>query len=488
MLLTELLSVLPFYEATDDVNDVTVNNLKMDHREIENNDVFICIKGFTVDGHDFAEQAVQNGAKVIISERDLNIANVLTVIVPNTTRALSLLAAKFYKYPTKELPLVGITGTNGKTTITYLLERIMNEHHEKTGLIGTIQLKIGDKSFPIKNTTPDALFLQKTFRDMVTNQVDIGIMEVSSHALHLGRVHGTEFDIAVFTNLSQDHLDYHKTMEDYLQAKTLLFSQLGNDYSNGKKLAIVNRDDQYSDVIITSTAQPVLTFSCEQEADVYATNIQLKMSGSSFMLHTPVGDIAINSHLIGKFNISNMLAAVTASLALDIPLKTIKQALESIKGVSGRFEQVQVGQDFATIVDYAHTPDSLENVLQTIDEFKESNVYVVVGTGGDRDRTKRPLMAKVALKYADHVIFTSDNPRTEDPNAILKDMVESLTDEHYDVVIDRREAINQAVQLANTGDTILIAGKGHETYQEINGKRYDFDDREVAKEAILAKE
>lgn len=488
MQLTELLSVLPFYRATKPIENIVINGLKMDNREIEQDDVFICIKGFTVDGHDFAHQAVKSGAKVVVSERELEISNAITIIVPDTMRALSLLAAHFYQFPTKDFPLIGITGTNGKTTITYILETIFNEHKQKTGLIGTIQLKIGDESYPIKNTTPDALSLQKIFKQMKDEQIDVCMMEVSSHALHLGRVHGTEFDIGVFTNLSQDHLDYHKTMEDYLHAKTLLFSQLGNNYDGKKKYAIINIDDKVSSTVMASTAQHILTFSCETDADVYATEIKLLMTGSNFTLHTPLGEVKIKSQLIGKFNVSNMLAAVTVAIAMEVPLLTIKHALESISGVAGRFEQVQAGQNFATIVDYAHTPDSLQNVLETIAEFKQNKVYVVVGTGGDRDRTKRPLMAQVALDYADKVIFTSDNPRTEDPQDILNDMTQSLTDSHFEVIIDRQEAIDRAVQLAEDGDTILIAGKGHETYQEVNGKRYDFDDCKVAEQAILNKE
>src|SRR5690625_1325791 len=269
MQLKELLSILPFYETTKPIDNVQINGLKMDHREVNDGDVFICIRGFTVDGHSFAEKAIQHGATVIVSEYDLKLDSCINIIVSNTSRALAFLAAKFYDFPTRDLPLIGITGTNGKTTITYLIEQIMQKHYYKTGLIGTIQLKIGNKAKEIKNTTPDALFLQKTFRQMVDADVDIGIMEVSSHALHLGRVHGVSFDRAIFTNLSQDHLDFHETMDNYLQAKTLLFSQLGNDLHSGKKCAIVNIDDESSQAIIQSTAQPVLTFSCKKGADVY---------------------------------------------------------------------------------------------------------------------------------------------------------------------------------------------------------------------------
>lgn len=487
MLLTELLSALPFYTSINMKNELQINNIQMDHRKIDQGDMFICIKGFTVDGHQFAEAAVQNGATVIVSEKEMEFQGATTIIVPDTSRALAILATKFFGNPTSQFPLVGVTGTNGKTTTTYLIDRICQEYRKKTGLIGTIQMKIGDNHYPINNTTPDALHLQRSFHQMVEEQVDVAVMEVSSHALDLGRVYGCDFDIAVFTNLSQDHLDYHKDMNDYLRAKTLLFSTLGNTYEHHKKYAILNVDDKSSELIKKSTAQHILTYGIDEKADVMADNIQFQINGTIFRLKTPHGETKIHSKLMGKFNIYNMLAATSAALALDIPLETIKIALENIESVAGRFEQVNEGQDYAVIVDYAHTPDSLENVLQTIQEFKSGKVYCVVGCGGDRDRTKRPLMARVATKLSDFAIFTSDNPRTEDPKQILNDMIDGLIETNYEVIENRKSAIEYAVNQAKKGDIVLIAGKGHETYQEINGVKYDFDDRIVAKEAILKK-
>lgn len=487
MLLKEILSALPFYTTNQTVENIKINGLKMDHRKIKQDDIFICIKGFTVDGHDYAEKAVENGATVVISEKVIQFKNAMNIVVPDTTRALALLAAKFYQYPTHEFPLVGITGTNGKTTTTYLIEEICKAHTQKTGLIGTIQMKIGDQTYPIKNTTPDALHLQETFGQMRDEQVDVAIMEVSSHALDLGRVYGCDFDIAVFTNLSQDHLDFHTDMNDYLRAKTLLFTGLGNNYGDKPKYAILNADDSSCNSIKKSTAQPVITYGLNTKADVFASDITYGLSHTTFNLVTPIGQTEISSKLIGKFNVYNMLAAVSVAIVLKIPLRRIKSALETIAGVDGRFEQVSLGQKYAVIVDYAHTPDSLENVLETIQEFAQGNIYVVVGTGGDRDRTKRPLMAGVALKHSHQAIFTSDNPRTENPTAILNDMTTGLIGENYLVIENRQEAINHAVDLAKDGDIILIAGKGHETYQEINGVRYDFDDRTIAKEAIERK-
>jgi UDP-N-acetylmuramoyl-L-alanyl-D-glutamate--2,6-diaminopimelate ligase len=486
MKLTELLSIIPFYEVNGLIDDMSINDIEMDHRKISNGNLFICIQGFTLDGHDFIEAAIENGASVIICERDIKTL-VPTIIVPDTAKVLALIASKFYDFPSSKLSLIGITGTNGKTTTSYLLEAIFNHDEKKTGLIGTIQMKIGEESYPIHNTTPDALFLQQAFNQMVTEQVDTVMMEVSSHALDLGRVHGCDFDIALFTNLTQDHLDYHKDLDDYLRVKSLLFAQLGNSYGVNNKFAIVNEDDQASELIKKSTAQNILTYGCDHQADIMATNIQLSANQTSFTLKTPLGEIQINSQLIGMFNVYNMLAASSVAIVKKVPLTIIKEALESIPGVNGRFEQVVEGQKYSVIVDYAHTPDSLENVLQTISGFSSKRIFVVVGCGGDRDRSKRPLMAKIAVKYADQAIFTSDNPRTENPEKILDDMITNLNESNYEIIKDRKQAIFHAIQCAHDNDIILIAGKGHETYQEINHVKYDFDDREVAREAIKAK-
>lgn len=489
MKLTDLLSSIPYYvyKGTDDLCTMEIKTIEMDHRKIKQGDLFICLRGFTVDGHDFAEQAVANGASAIVAERDVNVS-VPTIIVQDTARSLAMLATHFFDFPSHHLPLIGITGTNGKTTISYLLENIFKQYNKKTALIGTIQMKIGDEAFPLNNTTPDALFLQKTFKQMVDEKVEMAIMEVSSHALDLGRVRGTEYDIAVFTNLTQDHLDYHNDMDDYLRAKSLLFAQLGNSYSQHQnKFAIVNEDDPHCKLIKKSTAQHVITYGCKNISDVMATNIKLNEMQTCFILKTPVGNIRITSKLIGMFNVYNMLAASSAAIAEKVPLSIIKKAFENITGIDGRFESIVEGQDYAVIVDYAHTPDSLKNVLATIIEFAREKVYVVVGCGGDRDRTKRPLMAEVALKYADQAIFTSDNPRTEEPSSILKEMTVGLKQSHYEIIVDRKQAIEHAIRLANGNDIILIAGKGHESYQEIDQVKYHFDDREVAREAIKNK-
>lgn len=489
MELNKLLSIIPFYQANDRLTDIKIEQIEMNDKAVKENTLFVCIKGFTVDGHTFAKSAVEKGAVAVIAEHEIADLSVPVIIVPDTTRALALLANKFYEHPSDQLSLIGITGTNGKTTTTYLLEHIFQVAQHKTGVIGTIQTKIGDTVLPVKNTTPDALTLQKTFAEMVKHEVDTVAMEVSSHALHMGRVNECDFDIAVYMNLSQDHLDYHEDMASYLHAKSLLFSRLGNRANEeNKKYAIINIDDPYSEEIEQATAQYVVTYGFSDKAQVQVKQVSYSIDGTEIEIGTPIGILHIKTSLIGKFNVYNMLAAISVAIVKGIDLSTIKSAMQTIHGVDGRFEKVDCDQDYAVIVDYAHTPDSLENVLLTIRQFAENNIYVVVGTGGDRDRTKRPLMADIAIKYADKAIFTTDNPRTEDPKHIIEDMIQPLADQHFEVVYNRKEAIEYAVSQAKSGDVILIAGKGHETYQEIHGVRYDFDDRLIAKAAIEQKE
>jgi UDP-N-acetylmuramoyl-L-alanyl-D-glutamate--2,6-diaminopimelate ligase len=347
--------------------------------------------------------------------------------------------------------------------------------------------KIGDRKIETKNTTPESLTLQKTFKEMDDNGVQSAVMEVSSHALDLGRVHGTDFDVAVFTNLTQDHLDYHKTMEEYKHAKGLLFSQLGNSFQADKpKYAILNADDEASESYIRGTAAHVVTYGIDSAADIMAKEMSMKPEGTTFKLILPQGEYTVSMQLIGKFSVYNVLAAISAGLVSGITAEDIIRSIESVKGVSGRFELVKAGQDFTVIVDYAHTPDSLENVLTTIRQFAQKKTFVVVGCGGDRDRTKRPLMAKIACELASDPVFTSDNPRSEDPIEILKDMEDGAIQGTYQLIPDRKEAIKYAIKNAAKGDVILIAGKGHETYQIIGSQVFDFDDREEAKKAIEA--
>jgi UDP-N-acetylmuramoyl-L-alanyl-D-glutamate--2,6-diaminopimelate ligase len=483
MKLHELIGYLhPFVDYKGENPEIT--SIENDNRRVTPGSLFICIKGYTVDGHDFAEAAVKNGASAVLAQRELPV-NVPVIVVKDTVRAMAVLADAFYGQPSQKLHMVGITGTNGKTTTSHIIEQIFKDAGQKTGLIGTMYTKIGERIFEVKNTTPESLTLQKTFKKMVDEQVDTAVMEVSSHALVYGRVHGTDYNVAVFTNLTQDHLDYHKTMEEYRKAKGLLFSQLGNAFNHEKpKFAVLNADDPASDEFAMLTSAHILTYGIDNHADLQAMNIAMTASGTSFDLASPFGVKKVNIQLIGKFSIYNVLASIGAALVSGLLLDDIIASVESVKGVSGRFEVVDAGQDFSVIVDYAHTPDSLENVLKTIQQFAQKRVFCVVGCGGDRDRTKRPLMAKIACEYSSDAIFTSDNPRSEDPAEIIKDMEEGVKGEVYTSIIDRKEAILHAVKSAQSGDVILIAGKGHETYQQIGDRTFDFDDRIVAREAI----
>lgn len=483
--LIDLLKTVPVYQV-DKLNDqLTITGLTIDSRQVKKGDLFICIQGYTVDGHAFAKQAEAAGASAIIAEKNLTDIEIPVIYVKDTNRVLALLANHFYDYPTNKMHVTGVTGTNGKTSVTYLLDEIYRMAKRKTGVIGTIQMKIGEKAYPVQNTTPESSFLQKNLNTMVEEKIEHVMMEVSSHALDLGRVNGCDFDVAIYTNLTQDHLDYHKDMDSYKRAKMRLFYQLGNRYDpNRPKYAIINADDQYSDSFSHATSQPVITYGINKKADVQAENLRLTANGTAFKLKTFKGTIDIETHLMGKFNVYNMLAAAAAALVADVSLATIKTALDQSKGVRGRFEAVLSDQPFGVIVDYAHTPDSLDNVLATIKSFAKGKVYVVVGCGGDRDRTKRPLMAKVAEKHADLTLLTSDNPRSEDPVEIIQDMVTGMDTDCYLIETDRKQAIFKAVQLAKAEDIILIAGKGHETYQIIGDDVLDFDDYQMAELAI----
>lgn len=473
----------PKFNVNPEIQGIQVNSQK-----VTESDLFICISGYTVDGHDFVDQAIKNGAVAIIAEKELNRNDVPVLYVKDTKQTLSLIANYFYDFPSNQLHLIGVTGTNGKTSVTYLLDEIFRCNEESTAVIGTIQMKIGDQVYPIANTTPEPSYLQHSFRKMVEQNIDHCMMEVSSHALELGRVNGCDFDIAVYTNLSQDHLDFHETMDDYLAAKLRLFSHLGNRYQlEQPKFAIINLDDQYANDFIKATSQRIITYGIDQEADFTARNIQLTANGTQFTLDTGEQQIDITTPLIGKFNIYNMLAAIATAYISGVSLATISLALSQSNGVPGRFEAVKGDHDFSVIVDFAHTPDSLENVLTTIRTFATQKIYLVVGCGGDRDRTKRPLMAKVGEDHADYLILTSDNPRTEDPLTIISDMEAGLTGKEYTVEVDRKKAIEYAINLAKTGDVVLIAGKGHETTQTIGKETLPFNDYLVAQEAILNK-
>lgn len=474
--------------------DVDIEGIEVDSRQVKPGDLFVALKGFTVDGHQYISQAVEKGAAAVVVEEEAGATGDVPVVrVPDTRRAMAVLADVFYRHPSQELKVIGVTGTNGKTTTTHLIREILQDRGRKTGLIGTIHMSVDNDVYPVKNTTPEAVDLQRGFRKMADAGCSHAVMEASSHALHMGRTRGCRIKTAVFTNLTQDHLDYHGTMERYRHAKSLLFGQLGNtfaDRAEDQPLAVLNADDEASRAFMEVTPAQVITYGVEKPADVQAENIRYHSGGTRFTLNTFRGSVDIDMKLVGKFSVYNALTAAAAALGEGVSPEQIRDTLNRIEGVPGRFEPVDAGQPFTVLVDYAHTPDSLENVLTTIRDFATGSVCCVVGCGGDRDRSKRPVMARIAAEYSDQAIITSDNPRTEDPKEIIDDMLAGVKDDaeaRIQTIFDRAEAIRYAVESAGPEDVILIAGKGHETYQEINGVRHDFDDREVARKAILSK-
>lgn len=471
--------------------ETELTGIETDSRSISEGQLFICLRGHTVDGHLFAPQAAAAGAAAIIVERELDLP-LPQIIVRDCRHAMAVIANLFYGYPSQSLKLIGVTGTNGKTTTTYLIEQILNDQSMSTGVIGTIERRFNGQSFPMTGTTPQSLQLQRYLSEMRDAGSQYCAIEVSSHALEQGRVKGCRFRTAVFTNLTQDHLDYHETMTRYAAAKGLFFSRLGNVYSaeeSERSYAVLNADDAISAEYAELTAAEVVTYGIDKEADVRASNIRITAQGTTFHVNTFRGEADVTLQMAGKFNVYNALAAISAVLIEGVELAAIAASLSAISGVPGRVEAVHAGQAFAVIVDYAHTPDGLENVLRAVRQFAEKRILCVFGCGGDRDRSKRPLMGNIAVKYADYAIITSDNPRTEPPEFILKDIEDGLKKSNidpslYELLADRKAAIQKAVEMASQGDVVLIAGKGHETYQDINGVKYPFDDRKVAKEAI----
>jgi UDP-N-acetylmuramoyl-L-alanyl-D-glutamate--2,6-diaminopimelate ligase len=472
------------YKLAKGTLDLEVQGLCYDSRRACAGFLFICIPGFKSDGHQFAAQAVVNGARVILAEKELELPEGITLLITaDCRRALPLLSANFYDWPTRDLQVIGVTGTNGKTTTTHLLKAILEEAGYKTGIIGTLYARIDDHEKALAHTTPESLEIEEFMAAARRAGASHVVMEVSSHALDLGRVEQIKFAAAIYTNLTQDHLDYHQDMEHYKQSKLKLFqtSSAGTGW-----FAVINADDPYAADFI-SAASPAYTYAISQDADVHAVKVDTNLKGSSFTVVTAKERFAINTKLIGQFSVYNTLAAISYALQVGIKPAIIKTALEKVQGVAGRFEQIDCGQDFTVVVDYAHTPDGLENILRTGRQIAEKRMITVFGCGGDRDRSKRPLMGKIAAQWSDFSIVTSDNPRNEDPEAIINDIVpglEAVENSHYAKIIDRRDAIEHAIRLARPGDLVIIAGKGHETYQLVKDQVLDFDDRQVAREVL----
>lgn len=485
---TELLEAVEVY-AAGGKTDIIINGITYDSRRVKQDYLFVAVKGFKQDGHDFIKKAIERGAAAVVMERQAEIpGDVAWVVTADSRLALALLSARFYGYPSRKMKMYGVTGTNGKTTTASLLAGVLEAAGEKVGLIGTVCSMIGGKVLPVTHTTPESADLQKLLNNMVAEGVHSCVMEVSSHGLALKRVEGCEFDTVIYTNLTQDHLDFHENMKDYLDAKLKLFSGLGKSGKAAEKFAIINADDIYSDNFRKAATGTVYTYGINGPADVMAKEINVSSKGVKFEVEGRWGRCPLKLQITGIFNVYNALAALTAAAAAGVPLETVRNGLEATRGVPGRFELVDQGQDFAVIVDYAHTPDGLEHVLKTARQVTGKRLITVFGCGGDRDRTKRPLMGKIAVQYSDWTVITSDNPRTEDPLKIIGDIEEGVKSSWsgggYVIEPDRRKAIRLAVQTAGKDDVVVIAGKGHEDYQIIGTRKFPFDDRQEAEEAL----
>jgi UDP-N-acetylmuramoyl-L-alanyl-D-glutamate--2,6-diaminopimelate ligase len=467
-----------------------VHAITDDSRAVTGGSLFVAVKGERVDGHGFVEQAVKAGAVAVVAQTSVTSGSLPFVRVTDSRKALGLLGSRFHGDPSNRLKMIGVTGTNGKTTTTYLCKALLESIGQRVGLIGTVAYQIGQETVPASHTTPGALDLQALLAKMVESRLTAAVMEVSSHALALDRTAGCEYDVAVFTNLTQDHLDFHHTMDEYFAAKSRLFTGLAEGQKAGK-LALVNLDDSYGAAIRAACPVPVWGYALKKQADLRAERVHLSLTGTTFTAATPIGSFTVESRLVGEHNVYNLLGAIGVALHEGATSDQICEATAHITNVPGRFERVSSGQDFTVVVDYAHTEDALLRLLTAAQTLKTGRIITVFGCGGDRDRGKRPKMGRAAVECSDVVVLTSDNPRTEDPMAILREVEVGVRDAltrrshvQYHLVPDRREAISAAIREAHRGDMVLIAGKGHEDYQIIGTKKFHFDDREVAREAI----
>lgn len=480
-----------------------IKGIAYDSRRVKKDFLFVAVRGLSVDGHDYIEDAISRGASAVVAEHavELKRARQLAgqdettfIQVPDSREALALISASFYSHPSRSLALTGITGTNGKTTTSFITKSIIEAAGKTSGLLGTICYMTGDGITNAFNTTPESMDLQRYLSEMVNNQMEYAVIEVSSHALALKRVAGCSFRTAAFTNFTQDHLDFHGTMDEYFKAKSRLFNYLDKDGS-----AVLNTDDLMIRPMAKTLNCNVITCGIEQGAMIRAENIRetgTRIQGSvgrgtrfgmSFDVRTPEGGFKIESSLIGRFNVYNILMSIGIAYSLGFKEDVIRDGIKHARPVDGRFENIDEGQDFLCIVDYAHTEDALRKCIEEARVITEKRVITVFGCGGDRDRTKRSVMGSVATELSDLVVITSDNPRSEGPSEIIKDILKGVKKNNYTVQPVRNEAIREAISMAREGDTVLIAGKGHENYQEVNGVRHHFSDKEIAREAIKSR-
>ena len=464
------------------VPDLPVVHVTDDSRQVTKNTLFVAVKGSQEDGHRFLRQAVEQGACAVLVDRTCAFPeNVVAIRVASTRSFLGPLVSTFFQFPSRRLKMVGITGTNGKTTTAYLTQYLLEQSGVPAGLMGTVVHRWRDKELSSGNTTPGAVFLQATLSKMFEEGIRACVMEVSSHALDQDRVAGMEWTCGVFTNFSSEHLDYHSTLERYLKAKLRLFQALG-----GCAIAVINRDDPQWARVRRSTQAAVLTYSTGREADLTAQEVRTSLEGTFYQMKTPQGIFLVHSPLSGRHNVENLLAAAGVLVGLKVPLRMALERLADFPGVPGRLERIEEGQSFPVFVDYAHTDGALEQVLTQLRGMTDKKILVVFGCGGDRDKTKRPRMGQVAAQFSDRIIITSDNPRSEDPEMIARQVAQGTqgTTTPCGIILDRREAIQVALESANEGWVVLIAGKGHETGQILQDRVIPFDDRSVARELL----
>ena len=466
-------------------SDQEISSLEHNSKKVKKGSLFFALKGSKFNGEDYVNEAIKNGATAIVSQRKLELPKGITNIVCKDEReAMSLCASEFYGNPAQDLFIIGVTGTNGKTTSTYMLKSIFEQSGKKVGVIGTNGSFIGSQKLASELTTPDPINLQKILKKMRDNGVEILCMEISAHALELQKIRGVTPDIALFTNLTQDHLDFFKNMENYYQAKRQLFMK------ENAKYGVINYDDEYGKRLVNESQIDCLTYSRNEDlnsllnTNIIALNQKHTNSGQDFIISTPNGQENIHINLHGKFNISNALGAISAALLYGLDLKTIKQGLNNLQKVDGRFNFYDVN-GVKVVIDYAHTPDGLENILNAGQELTEnSKLFAVFGCGGNRDKTKRKVMGKIATQSADFTIITSDNPRFERPEDIANDILEGVQSTSYTVILDRKKAIKAALNMAKPGDVVIIAGKGSEPYLEINGQKFEYSDESVIQEIL----
>ena len=472
MLLSELTQDIEIENAAGSLN-VNITGISYNSNDVKPGNVFVCILGEKADGHDFTTQAIENGAAALVVQRGgFETSGVAVVKVANTRYSLAKIAARYYNFPQRKLKLIGVTGTNGKTTTTYLIKSILENFGLNVGLIGTNQNIIGKTIVPSVHTTPDSLELMRLFTQMLEADIEYVVMEVSSHSLELDRVAACEFDVAAFTNLTQDHLDFHGTMENYIAAKSKLFTMA--------KKSVINRDDGVSQTMIDISKGEVSTYGIIGECDVKLTNLKMSSDGIEFDVTNNRKTAHARLAIPGEFSAYNALTAIGVALAAGFELEAVASALGFAEGVKGRIEVVNTGLDFTVIIDYAHTPDGLDNVLKTIRGFADKRIITLFGCGGARDKTKRPIMGQIAAELSDFCVVTSDNPRNEEPRAIINDILEGMKDGcEYTIIENRFEAIEYALDFAEAGDVVLLAGKGHETYQVLSDRTIDFDEREI---------